>query len=125
MLCQQADHRHHEPGRAEAALEAVTFVERLLHRMQRRPQNGQALDGRHFVAFGLNREHQARPHRRSVEQHSAAAADPMLAANVRAGQTEVVSKMVREQATRIALGRVDETVDLHAANALSVRVRTR
>jgi hypothetical protein len=72
----------------------MALVERLLHRVQRRATWREAFDGRHVVALGLDREHQARPHRRAIEQHGAAPADAVLAADVRAGQAEVVAEVV-------------------------------
>ena len=94
MLVQKADHRQHETRRAEAALQGMTFVKSLLHRVERRVGRRQALDRRHLVALGLHGEHQAGPDRRSIEEHGAAPADTVLAPNVRAGEAEVVAKMI-------------------------------
>jgi hypothetical protein len=43
------------------------------------------------VAVGLHREEQAGAHRLAVEEHGAGAADAVLAADVGAGQAEVVA----------------------------------
>jgi len=94
MLRQQADDRHHKPWRAEPALKGVAFVERLLHGVERRSISGQSFDGRHLVAFGLDSEHEAGAHRRTVEQNRAAAAHTVLAADVRAGQAQVMAEVV-------------------------------
>jgi hypothetical protein len=96
MLSQKTHHGHQESRRAEAALQTVAFVKRLLDGVQRRARRGKALDCRHLVALGLNREHQARADRRTVEQDRAAAAYAVLAADVGAGQAEVVAEVVRE-----------------------------
>src|SRR5438105_5418893 len=125
VLPQQPDHRQHEAGRAEAALQAVTFVEGLLDGVQRSAVAGEALDGRHVMALPLDREHQARAHRRPVEQHGAAAAHPVLAADVRAGQAEVVAQVVGQEAAWIARAGMLDAVHPHAANALSASTRTR
>ena len=106
MLREQADDGHHEPRRAEPALQAVAFVERLLHGMQRGLVAGEAFDGRHLMTLGLDREHQARPHRRTVQQNRAAATYAVLAADVRPGQAEIVAEMVREEAARIGRPRL-------------------
>jgi hypothetical protein len=67
MLRQESDYRHHEAGRAEAALKAVTFVKRLLHGMQRCAIGGETFDGRHLVTLSLHGEHEAGTHGRAVE----------------------------------------------------------
>jgi hypothetical protein len=94
MLRQQPDNRHHESGRAEPALEPVTLVKSLLHGMQRGSICGEAFDRSYLVAFALDGEHEARTHRRAVEQNRAASANPVLAADVRAGQAEVMAQVV-------------------------------
>src|SRR4249920_3683172 len=61
---------HQEPGRAEPALEAVMFLERLLEGVQ--PLlGGNALDGGDPASVRLNREHDARADRLAVEQDGA------------------------------------------------------
>ena len=125
MLSEQPDHRHQEAWRAEAALQAVAFVKCLLHRMQRGAGLGQSLDCRDLVALGLNGEHQARAHWRTVKQDSAAPANAVLAADVRTRQAKFVAEVVRQQQAWIAWRRVDDAVDLQAAKAFSVMTRTR
>ena len=125
MLSKQADHRHDESRRAEPALEAVALVEGLLDRVQWRSRGCETFDGHQVMALGLHREHQARPDRRAVEEDGAAAAHTVLAPHVRAGQSKVVAKVVRQQPARIGRRRVLDTVDLHAAKTRSVRTRTR
>src|SRR5207302_8730898 len=49
----------------------------------------------------------------------------MLAADVRSGQAELVAEIVGEQTPRIGGRLTFDAVDLHAANAFSVRTRTR
>jgi len=85
---------------------------------------GQAFDGRHLVALGLNREHQAGTHGGAVEQNRAAPANAVLATDVGTGQAEVMTQVVGEQPASIAWRCVDDAVDPHAANAFSVRTRT-
>jgi len=94
MLGEQADDRHQEARRAEAALEAVALVKRLLHGVQRTLCHGQTFDCRYLMALGLDGEHQARPHRRAIQQNRAAPAHPMLAADVSAGEAQIVAEVV-------------------------------
>src|SRR2546423_1525910 len=103
----------------------MTLVKSLLHRMQRTTVLSQAFDRRQVVAFGLDRQHQARPHRRAVKQHGAAAANAMLAADVRPCEPEIVTQVVGKQTASLAWRRVRDAVDLHCAKALSVRTLTR
>ncbi len=58
---------------------------------------GQPLDGGDLAVDRGHREHQARPHRPAVDEHRAGAADAVLAADVGAGQAEVVAQRVGEQ----------------------------
>src|ERR1700760_331099 len=52
VVGEQLHRRHHHPGRAEAALQAVAFAKRRLHRMQLAVL-GQALDRRDRAALDL------------------------------------------------------------------------
>ena len=87
VLVEQRDRRHDHARRAEAALQAVVLLERLLHRVQL-AVGGQALDGGDLGAVGLDGEHRARLHRLAVEQHGARAARRRVAADVGAGEPE-------------------------------------
>ncbi len=122
---QQPDHRHHEARRAETALQAVAFVKGLLDGMKWRTVACEPFDGGHVVALGLNGEHKTRADRGAVEQHRAASAHSVLATDVGSGQAKVVTQMVREEPAGIAWGRMLDAVDPHAANARSLRTRTR
>ena len=88
--------------------------ERLLHRPQRAVGVGQPLDRGDLAVDGRDREHQARPHRPAVDQHRARAADAVLAADVGAGQAQVVAQRVGEQATGGYGDVVRDAVDLQA-----------
>ena len=57
----------------------------------------QALDGGDRVVLGGDGEHQARAHRLAVDEDGAGAADAVLAADVGAGEPEVVAQEVRQQ----------------------------
>ena len=87
-------------------------VERLLQRVQRAVGRGEPLDGADLGAVGGRREHQARADRRAVDEHRAAAADAVLAPDVRAGEPELVAEHVREQVARLDLDAVLGAVDV-------------
>src|SRR6185312_10824764 len=74
IVLQQVDRRHDHARRAEAALERVPVVERLLNRMQRAVRPGQALDRGDRAAVGLDREDRAALHGDAVEQDGAGTA---------------------------------------------------
>ena len=61
---------------------------------------GQALDGGDLGAVDHHREREARPHRLAVEQHRAGTAHPVLAADVGAGEPQVVAQHVGQQPPR-------------------------
>ena len=52
-------------------------------------QLGRALDGLDLLALRLNREQEAPAHHATVEHHGARAADAMLTADMRAGQSQI------------------------------------
>ncbi len=86
---------HQKTRRAEAALQGVILFERLLQRAQRifirqRFHRGD------FRPVGLHRQHQARAHRRAVVLHRAAAAHAMLAADMGAGQRQLMAQKIGE-----------------------------
>ena len=70
-----------------------------------------ALDGEKVVAIRLHREHQARARRAPVEQDGAGAADPVLAAEMGAGEPELVAQEVRERVANLDFFLVPLAVD--------------
>src|SRR5204862_2405445 len=117
--------------RAEAALEAVAFPEGLLQRMELLRSGRLPFDGGEGMAVRLHGEHDARAHRLAVEEHRAGAAHAVLAADVSAGQVQLVAQEVREQQAGLDLALVGAAVDgdgdpvetIHAA-ALPLRARS-
>src|ERR1041384_5300962 len=93
---EQRARRHQHAGRAEPALQAVLLPEALLQRVQR-AAGGEALDGLDRRPVGLDREHGAALDRLAVEANRARAAARGVAADVRAGQPEVLADEVDEQ----------------------------
>src|SRR5580658_4594181 len=103
---------HDEPRRAETALEAVRIPHRLLQRAQPAVR-GQPLDRRYLAAGGLDRQHQARAHRPAVDDDRARTADPVLAADVGAGEIEVIPQEVRQRLARLRRAGACRAVDPH------------
>src|SRR5439155_11656803 len=98
------------PRRAVAALEAVLVRERSLERRQL-PVRGEAFDGDDLRPVGLDGEEHAALHRASVHQDRAGAAVAGVAADVGAGQVEVVANEVDEQLARLDLALIALAVD--------------
>src|SRR5438105_7384981 len=111
VLPQERGRAHQHPGRAVAALERVVVGEGLLE-LRQLVLFGQALDGLDRGAVGLHREQHAALHERPVEDDAARAAVAGIAADVRAGQVEVVADQVDEQAPGLDLALVGGAVDL-------------
>src|SRR3712207_769863 len=96
LLAQEVVGGHQEAGRAEPTLQAVVLPERLLDGVQL-VAGGQALDRGELGSVGLDGEQQAGPDRFTVHQHRAGAAHAVLAADVRAGEAEVLAEEVGER----------------------------
>ena len=111
VVAQPGGDRGQEAGRAEAALQPVALEERLLHRAERAVRLGEPLDGGDLASVGRDREHQAGAHRPAVDQHRAGAAHAVLAADVGAGEAEVVAQRVGEQPPGRHAHRVRGAVD--------------
>ncbi len=107
---QQGGRAHQHPGGAVAALEGVVVAEGLLERRQlvalREPLDG--LDAR---AVDLDGEQHAALHEPAVEDDAARAAVAGVAADVAAGQVEVVAEEVDEEAPRVDVALVEDAVD--------------
>ena len=101
------------PGRAEAALQGVVLAERLLHRVQLVGALGQALDGEHLRALGLDRQHGAGLHRLAVDVDDAGAALAGVAADMGAGHAEMLAQELNQQRARLDLARDGLAVDGH------------
>src|SRR5262249_19675703 len=102
VLLQQGGAREHHPWRAEAALEAVLLVEALLNRVQLGTVR-EALDRLHLAAVDLDGEVRARLGRSPVDEHRARAAVARVAADMGAGEAELLPQQVDEQQPRLDL----------------------
>src|SRR5512134_4080518 len=96
VVLQQPRRRHDHARRAEAALKSVALRERALDRVEL-PLLRHALDRHDARPVRLRREHGARFHRPAVNVHGAAAALAGIAADVRAGELELVAQEIHEQ----------------------------
>ena len=104
MALHQVDRAQHHARRAEAALQAVTILERRLHRMQLAIGRGEPFDRGYLRAVRLRGEYRARLDRVAIDQHRAGAALTGVAADVRAGQAEVIADEIDQQRARIDVG---------------------
>src|SRR6266851_1928744 len=101
---------HDHAGGAETALQAVMFAERLLHRMQRRAVGGKALDGLDLMSVGHHRERGAGFDRLAVEMHDAGAALRGVAADMGAGQPQILAQKLHKQCAGVDIGIYGVTV---------------
>ncbi len=91
-------------GRAVAALQGVALLER---RLQVGDLAGirQAFDGLDLGAVALHRQHQAAAHDLAVHPHGAGAADAVLAADMAAGERQILAQEIDQRLARLdALG---------------------
>jgi hypothetical protein len=101
-VLQQRRGGHDHPRGAEAALQAVAVDEGLLDRVALGPLR-QAFDAGDPPTLGLQRQHGAALHRLAVEQHRAGAALAGVAADMRAGQAQLLAQYFDQQALRLDL----------------------
>jgi hypothetical protein len=99
----------------------MSVAERLLQIAQPDAAGRETLDRLNLMTVGLDGQHDARPHRLSVEEDRARAADAMLAADVRAGQLEILAQKIAQEQPWLDVGfavaAVDEDSDDHDARA--------
>ena len=92
--------RHHHARCAVTALKRVIFYEGFLHRIELAVFS-QSFDGRHCAAVRLHGKVETGFHHFAVEQHGARAALADHAADVRAGEADILAQKMREQNTRL------------------------
>jgi hypothetical protein len=95
MLFQQVLRGHQHGRRAEAALQGVAIAERGLQ-IGDFAAVGQSFDGFDGCAVRLHRQHQAGPNDLAVDPHRAGAANPVLAADMRPRQLQMLAQEVRQ-----------------------------
>ncbi len=98
----ECDGGHQHPRGAESALQAMMFAKRLLHRMQpvRSLRPLQALDRDKRDAVEHRRQQRAALHRCAVDMHHAGAALAGVAANMGAGEAEMLAQQFGHQRGR-------------------------
>ena len=87
-------------GRAEAALRGVARDELALQ-FGKLAAVGHAFDGVDGLAGNLRRQRQAAARRAAVDQHRAGAANAVLAAEMRAGQLQLLPQEIRQMLARL------------------------
>src|SRR5437667_458224 len=90
---------HDHPGGAEPALETVLLPEGLLERVQRTLRGLHPLDRGHGCAVGLDGQHRAALDRPAIEVDRAGSALARVAADVRAGQLQILTKELDEHSS--------------------------
>src|ERR1700719_579364 len=124
IVAQEFQERGQYARRAEAALHAVILMKGLLQRMQLVGARCDAFDGEKVVAVRLDGEHQARPHRTAVHQDRAGAAYTVLAAQMRAGEAELMADKIRERDPNLDFFLVALAVDRQGDLARFTHVRS-
>ena len=95
-----------KPGSAEAALQSMLLAKsdldgvHLLGIAAQAPVGRQPLDGRDLAALRLHGKKQAGAHSQAIQQDRADAAGAVLAADVGAGQVQLVAQEVAQQHAR-------------------------
>ena len=100
------------PGVQKPHCSAVVLAERRLHRVQLAVL-GEALDRDHLGAVGLHREHGAGLDRAAVDVDHAGAALAGVAADMGAGEAEMLAQELDQERARLDLARHRLAVDLH------------
>ena len=100
---QQFARADQDAGRAIAALQRVALLEGALQ-IGDRTGIRQALDGFHVRAVALHREGQAAADDLAIQQHRAGAAHAMLAADMTAGQRQIVAQKIDQCPARLDAG---------------------
>ncbi len=111
MRLHQIDGGHDHAGGTEAALQGVMLAEHLLHRMQGAVGRGEALDRQDAGAVRLQRKLGAGFHRDPVDMHHAGAALAGVAADMGAGETELLTQQFDKQGASFDLYRMLLAVD--------------
>ena len=94
VLFEQRSRGHQQAGGADAALRRAMLQEGGLQRRQ--SPVGKTLDCPHRAALDRGRRHQASAGRRAVDEHRAGAAIARVAANLGAGEPEIVAQHGRQ-----------------------------
>src|SRR5438552_18900095 len=114
MLAQELEQRGEHARRAEAALQAVTIAKGFLEGMESSRRWGDAFNRGDVATVRLDCKKQAGARRAAVEEDGARAAHAVLAADVRAGELELMAQEIGEREPVLDAGLVRLAVDLDA-----------
>src|SRR5215471_2636987 len=103
VFLEQADARHDEARRAEAAHQRVLVAERLLHGMQLAAGGREPVHGADLLALDLDRQRRARVDRPAVDDHRAGAAGAAIAAALVAREIGAHAQRVEQRDARLDL----------------------
>src|SRR5262249_8007575 len=101
VIAKERGQRHQDAGRAKATLQAVRLTKGALQWIARAVRGGQALDRLNLMAVRLDGQHQARAGWLAVDEDRARAAHAVLAADMGAGQREILSNEITEEQARL------------------------
>jgi hypothetical protein len=101
VLLQQGNRSHNHARCAVAALKAVIFTERFLHRVERAIGSGKALDRRDRGPVGLNGKNRAALYGFAIEMHRASATTRRVTANIRSGESACFADVVNQKSSRL------------------------
>src|SRR5688572_21038237 len=96
MLVEQLARHQHEARRTEPALEGARFDERLLDRIELFV----VFDGQHLRPFNQSAEIKAARYGGAVDEHGAAAAQPLAAAFARTEEAEFIAQHLHQSLVR-------------------------
>src|SRR5262245_36882196 len=96
LFAEQRMGRRDHAGRTEAALEGMMLAEARLQRREALVLR-QPFDGDDLAALGLDGQHQTAADSLAIEKHCAGTTDPMLAADMRSGQPQMMAQAIGER----------------------------
>ena len=103
--------RKNKAGSAVAALQRAEFHEGFLKRMQR-ILTAQSFDGQNLAAVRIYCQHRARTHRLAIEQQRARSTNLNIAAQLGAGQIELLAHQLKQGYPRLDLDALFDAVNM-------------
>ena len=97
IVLQQRRRRHHHAGRAEAALQTVVVLKRLLDGVERAVRGCLTFNGGNLRALRLDRQHCAGLYRLAVHMDDTGTALARVTAHMGAGEPEVLAQELHQQ----------------------------
>src|SRR5882672_1937831 len=106
--------RRDHARRTEATLQSMMLAEARLQRREALILR-QPFDSDDFAALGLHRQHKTAAHSLAIDQHRAGTANPVLAADMRTRQSQMMAQAIGERQARLDRNLDLTTVDLEAS----------